>query len=272
MTTSHGVASFHTRVESWECDFNGHWNTRFYARAFRSAATVCASLAGQPRPSDSASQRHCRFHRELVAGDAVEVRSFAMADGADASGIAHLLFKGDVLAATALDQGFVDDCPLPPLPSELIPFVRPRGLRPAHGMGGARPHHSGAVFELGPTNAADFDSAGRLHFENCVARLAIAAHHHATIVGYSQDFTTRTGIGRMLAELKFSRLGSAEPGYCLRAVTRLVSVAGKSFVTEHRLSTHADELVALFELCTLAVDLKTRKTTDVPDFLKALAT
>jgi acyl-CoA thioesterase FadM len=43
-----GRATFHTRVESWECDFNGHWNTRYYGRAFQAAAEVAAALDGRP--------------------------------------------------------------------------------------------------------------------------------------------------------------------------------------------------------------------------------
>jgi hypothetical protein len=28
-----GRATLHSRVERWECDFNDHWNVRFYVRS-----------------------------------------------------------------------------------------------------------------------------------------------------------------------------------------------------------------------------------------------
>jgi hypothetical protein len=38
-----GVPTLHTRVESWECDFNGHWNTRHYAQ--RGGRRHCHGIA-----------------------------------------------------------------------------------------------------------------------------------------------------------------------------------------------------------------------------------
>lgn len=42
-----GTATLHTRVESWECDHNKHWNARYYARSFQMAAETVAALAGR---------------------------------------------------------------------------------------------------------------------------------------------------------------------------------------------------------------------------------
>lgn len=42
------METFHTRVVAWECDVNGHWNTRFHGLAFQSAAEVLAALTGDP--------------------------------------------------------------------------------------------------------------------------------------------------------------------------------------------------------------------------------
>ena len=101
-----GVPTLHTRVESWECDFNGHWNTRYYARSIEAATAVAAALAGHAATDGSRRlTRHMRFHSELRSGDAVEVRSFRTTDETGAAAIAHAVIEGGRIAATALDTG-----------------------------------------------------------------------------------------------------------------------------------------------------------------------
>ena len=71
-----GEATLHSRVEGWECDHNKHWNARYYARSFQMAAETVAALAGRDNLGLSLiGARHIRYHRELLVGAAVEVRS-----------------------------------------------------------------------------------------------------------------------------------------------------------------------------------------------------
>lgn len=40
-----GRPSHHTRVERWECDWNDHWNARFYVRSFQATVETVAGKA-----------------------------------------------------------------------------------------------------------------------------------------------------------------------------------------------------------------------------------
>lgn len=46
-----GAPSFYTRAESWKCDFNDHWNTRFHVRAFQLAAGSSDPVPIVPPPA-----------------------------------------------------------------------------------------------------------------------------------------------------------------------------------------------------------------------------
>lgn len=65
------VATLHSRIESWECDYNGHWNARFYGRSLQLAAEGIATASrgakpGRDHASDAAyalSERVARWRR-----------------------------------------------------------------------------------------------------------------------------------------------------------------------------------------------------------------
>lgn len=263
-----GRTTFHTRADAWECDFNGHWNTKYYCRSVQAAAEVAASLSGQP--GLAVPPRLMRFHSELRAGDPVVIHSCNLraTDGADR--IAHILTSEDKIAATALDDGCARNPDLPDLPETLISKVQPRGL-PVSAMvpwTEIEPRQD-QVVELGPVEEGETYPDGRLHYLPLASRLAIASHHHAMGIGYTMGFTARTGIGRMLVEMRSTPLGPAPVGTFLRGVSRIVSAEGKAYRTAHRIETHAGTYVAMFELAMLAVDMTTRRATQLPDFVTA---
>ena len=261
-----GAPTLHARVEAWECDFNGHWNTRFYCCATQAASEV-ASVAGGEDAFDasapSAARRHLRFHRELRSGDALEVRSFD-ARGFEGACMAHVIVHDGRLCATALDFDGPTNDRLPPLPAALAPLLTPRGL-PESSIApwSARPGRDGQ-FELGRVAPEDIESGGGLGFEAAVRRFAPAAQHLSARLGFDADFSRRTGVGRMLVEMRFERLGRCAPNELLRATSRLASVGEKSYVTQHLVATRAGAPLARLDLCILAVDLTTRKATDLP--------
>ncbi|MBL8589251.1 MAG: hypothetical protein JNK46_12035, partial [Methylobacteriaceae bacterium] len=268
-----GVPTLHARVESWECDFNGHWNTRFYCRAVQWAAEV-ASVAGSERPFDAsarpAPQRCLRFHRELRTGDALEVRSFRAAEIGGAN-VAHVILHDGRICATALDFGGPTNDVLPLLPDALAPLVGPRGLPDAAvAPWTALPGRDGVV-ELGRVAPDEWEASGHLTFEASARRLGPAAQHLAARLGFSTDFSLRSGVGRMLVEMRFEQLGTCASNELLRATSRLASVAAKSYVTQHLITTRGGAPLARFDLCLLAVDLATRKATALPAHIAAHA-
>ncbi|WP_417207684.1 thioesterase family protein [Antarctobacter sp.] len=266
MHQANGRPTFHGRVESWECDFNGHWNTRFYCRSFQTAAEVAAALDGRPnRDEVVVTGRHMRFHRELLCNEAFAIGSFVQNVAGTAVTVHHLHRHGQMLA-TSVDDGLPPNATLPPLPGALAARVGPRGLT---GLADAwRPDpEAGDVIELGPVRHDEVAKDGTLEFNAAIARLGPVSHHVLAGLGFTHEFTVKTGIGRMLVELRYRRLGPCGPQDFLRGSGRLVASGGKSFVTANLLSTHRGTPVALFETCLLAVDLGTRRATEVPAFV-----
>ncbi len=270
MTDFHGgVPTYHTRVESWECDFNGHWNTKFYMRSFEAASQVLASIAD--KSVGDATVRQVRFHHELVNGDAVEVKSFGAVDDAGAPAIAHCMLRDGDLVATCLDIATPPPGFLPFLKEAVAGQVLPRSIVGPHKTPWKADAGIDSVAEVGPIRLSAYTHPDRIGIEELMRFCAITSHTHAARIGFSQAYTRQTGIGRMLVELRLTRLGTCPVGTCLIAATRLIAAGGKSFVTASQLTTRAGEPIAMFELSTLAVDMKTRRATTIPDIVRVPA-
>lgn len=125
--TTIGIPTLHTRVESWECDFNDHWNAHYYSRAFQMAAEHVAALGGGNPGMGAIALRVIRFHSELHAGAAVELRSARVAGGAHDGAAVHLLGSEGRLSATAFDLPGTGAAQLPAVPADGLSLALPRG-------------------------------------------------------------------------------------------------------------------------------------------------
>lgn len=76
-------------------------------------------------------------------------------------------------------------------------------------------------------------------------------------------------MGRMVVEMRTTWLGPAGAGAAIRARSWLTHAGGKSFASAHHLETHQGESIALVEMYLLAVDMNSRRATQVPHFLLA---
>jgi acyl-CoA thioesterase FadM len=262
-----GTPTFYTRVEAWECDLNGHWNTRFYARAFEQAACVCTSFLESGIASKSIIKRHCRFHGELFSGDLVEIRSFIliMEDGMPA--IVHALTSDGKLAATSLDIGSKTNSALETLTQKQADLALPRGLTDIE------THNTSENFvtqtELGLLHKNDLNPHGTINFETLMARIAIASTHHSACLGFTPTYSKETGINRMLVEMQYKPKNSVSPGDLIRARSSLIALHSKGYITLHSIETHAGVEVANFELLSLTVDRETRRAVAPPAFIPA---
>ena len=265
-----GVPTLHTRCEAWECDYNDHWNTRYYCRSFEAAGSVAAALAGNDGPGGArASRRHVRFHRELKSGDPVTIRSFAILDAPEAPLTAHYMFRYDTVIATALDYGLPRNARMPTLPAAEAMQALPRGLTGPRAEASKPDSPRNFVYELGPVRADELYADGSMQFWHAVARMSPAAHHHDLGIGFTLELIQDRGIGRMLAEIRYTWLGPCTEHDFLRAASRLTSAKGKAFTVAHHLYTHEGAPIAMFELCTLAVDMNSRRAVQLPEFVAA---
>jgi acyl-CoA thioesterase FadM len=263
-----GVATLHTRVESWECDFNAHWNARFYARSFQMAAETVLALPGTSDQSASVPlTRFIRFHRELFVGTAVEVRSALIGAGDYRGAVVHLLSSGNRLSATALDLGGATVSGLPEVEGTGLKIAFPRGLSVREAASWEDDRHT-SICETGPIRPAHLDHNAELLFEDILRRVAHAIHDHVSALGLDEALLKETGISRMAVESRISRLGWCSVGTPLRVKTRISGIASKSFTVMHLLESHAGQAVAFVEHSLLTVDLKTRRAVEIPHFLR----
>lgn len=266
-----GIATMHTRVESWECDFNDHWNARYYSRSFQMAAECVASMGGGQNPGMGAiGQRVIRFHRELYVGAAMEIRSVRIEDGEHAGAVVHVLSSGGHLSATAFDLPGTGGEHLPAAPAKALAQALPRGNILAHVQAG--PEAADHVTLGGTVRAYDLDHTGALLYEAVIGRIAHGMYDKLNHVGFTADFTRETGVGRMASQSCLRRTGALCPaGTVLRVRSRIGVVGAKIFSTWHCLETMAGVPLAYVAHDVLAVDLHQRRAVPPPAFLRAAA-
>lgn len=256
-----GRPSLHARVENWECDFNGHWNARFYARSFQLAAETLAHPVGR----GTQPHRTIRFHNELFPGTAVEVRSARVADGPHAGALVHLLAGDGQLSATALDTGGPLVEGLPEVAGDQVKLAWPRSLTDNAGWTDG-PETS--ISETGPIRPSELDHAGTLLTEDITRRGAFAIHRHVSALGLNAAYLAETGISRMSVETRICPIGPLPAGTPLRVRSRISRRAVKSFCVAQLVESHAGEPVAFVEHSLLTVNLNTRRAVELPDFLR----
>jgi acyl-CoA thioesterase FadM len=263
-----GRVTLQARVERWQCDFNDHWNARFYVRTFQLAAEAIATRAGTVSPGARVVPiRHMRFHRELFANAPVEVRSAMVADGPHKGAAVHLLASDGRLAATALDWPAPEQANLPLARAKDLALALPSGS-PFVTADTANAGWPSPV-PLGPIRPSELDHTGALLWEELIGRLALTSHRHITQLGFTPAFVGQSGINRMTAEMRVERHAEVPVGTCLQANTQLVAVGRKSFSTGHRIESDTGVLLAAIRQNLRVVDLKTRRAVELPDFLRA---
>lgn len=268
--TELGVATHHTRVENWECDYNQHWNARFYTRAFQMACERTYALDGRSNPGAlGISTRRLRFQRELLAAAAVEVRSMRLADGLLKDWTLHILTGEGSLSATAVEKPLVPLLSLPEVATEAVKDILPRssGAPDVRWDPAAR---DALVSEVGVVRPAHLDHSGSLLAEEVVQRTGTANHHHLARAGLTPAFTAETAISRMAVEQIVTPLGTCPPGTVLRVRSRLGRVGEKSFSAYQWLDTLAGEPIATVYRLVLTVDLRLRRAVPLPEFMQEL--
>jgi acyl-CoA thioester hydrolase len=252
-------------VESWECDYNSHWNTRFYGRSFQLAAEAIASRFGGSNPGASIPHiRHIRYHRELFGSATVEVRSAVLRCRGGLNGaIVHILADEDGVSATALDLPGTE-YQLPQVSTEEVSLALPRGVKPDTMGDWPEGEANGMDFELGPIRPGEVDHTGSLLFEELIRYGSIASNLQMNKLGLTPEFSERTRVGRMAVELRVTRHFSPAVGETLCGQSRISTVKRKSIRADHRIMTAWGETVATLEFCVVTVDLDTRRAVEVP--------
>lgn len=260
-----GRPTHHTRVERWECDYNDHWNVRFYARSFELAsAAVARSESSRSAPATV----HIRFHKELRVSAPVEIRTARIVtrgpwDGA----MVHLMLSQGELAATALDRSGSGS--LPEIAPEIVPLAMPRSLA---GVADFNPPANATIThcELGPIQPSDIDHRGRVQLETLLRFSSVTQHFQLNSLGFTPAYSDKSRINRMGVEFRIT-MGELvlRPGQILHAETWFSDIRRKTIFSVLRILTESEVLIAAVEQCIVTVDIDKRQAVPVPDFLRS---
>lgn len=266
-----GLATYHTRVERWECDYNDHWNVRFYGRSFQMASeTISAHGSGRNPGAEAIRERHLRFHRELQVSAPVEVRSAVLADAGALDGVVvHLLVSAGQIAATALDFPGGGDH-LPRVAPWDVALALPRGID--GGLQAAAPKAAPITrVGLGPIRPEDLDHLGKLRFEHLLRHSSSIQHAQFNAMGLTPKYAERARINRMGVEFHVTRGTTPPAGTVLGGETWIAGIKGKAIWSGNRIVTAEGEIVATIGICVVMVNLDTRRAVDVPEFMRQAA-
>lgn len=258
-------------VQAWEVDRNNHWNTRYYLRSFQSASEIFSLLVTGTHPTARDTRvRHIRFHRELLVGDVVTVNSARLAGGPLAGQVLHRMVCDDQLVATALDSADDTATAGPVWDETATPQGLPRGLPPGPHDPSDPPTSSLVTAISGIVRPDETDHSGDLLMHQAFGHMSGNSNLLLTSIGLTPQRTRETGLNRMAVEAKFTWHGPARAGTALGVKSWISFVTERSFAGRHLLTDLASgQPVATFETCMLPVDLNTRRSVPVPDFLIA---
>lgn len=261
-----GVATLHTRVECWECDFNGHWNTRYYGRSFQAAAELIAERAGRVDVAYP-DVRHFRFHRELLVASTIENRSARLvSDDQLNDAVVHWMLCDGEVAATAIDVQ-TQSVELPEVSPEDVAFALPRGVGFAVEPQWPDSMPTSTEVLLGPVRPAVFDHRGHMLYDELLSYASVASNYQMEYFGFTPQYTDQNKISRMAVELRVMRYATPAVGASLRATSRMMVTSPKTFNAHHQVETLDGQRVATMEFCLLTVSTETRRAVPVPQLL-----
>lgn len=273
------IESYRSAVALAECDEMGHMNIQHYAARAEAAGEMLAIMNGMRLPP--ARILHLRFHREMLVGDLITVRSGRVAD-AGAPALLHMIENGATRlpAATCLafhgeghegghgkpegaDGGADDGYGLPPAPVVPLPdAARPRSVTGAWDDAVAtRPVET----HLAPVTVGDAGPDGAMGCTAFLGRIYRCQAHLWALAGLDRRTLGQAGLGTASLELRITRAGPALPGRGLRILTSFIPPSGKALLYRHE-AVDAASGERLFTAlgAGVVIDLTTRRAIAPP--------
>lgn len=266
---SAGFLAYHTRVESWDCDYNQHWNARNYSRCFRQAGFVVSSETGH---AGRIATQHIRYHRELMQAAPIEVRTAVLADGDCAGALLHMLSSEGRLSATALEWPGASAADLPRLNAADAVLALPKGLKPDTPT--PEPHLDlvgRRVTEHAFVQPNEIDHTGSLAFEHLMSRIAVSTSRLLFDLGSTPEYGRQHALSQMSLESRLTRFGHIPTGTRLRSLDTVVEIGRKTLTLLHNFIAPDGAEVARAEQVIAYVDMRIRRTVEVPDFMHEAA-
>lgn len=265
------ITTYNGFVWTWDCDQNGHYNATCYIRAFQIASEAFAlAVTGRNPQASTARCRHIRYHREILDGDAMTIRSGLLKTGEWAGAIVHLMESGGRVCATALDHPGYELKSGAVWNDADVAMALPRGVpgapdEPPQVPDPTAKHAIQAMVGIvGPT---EIDSNNRLFLNEAFGHCALSCLHLLEQVGFSPKWRAESGDTHMTVELKITAHDTTAAADGLLAYSWLSATGPKSFSIRHLLTDHKGRPLVSSEQVNLCVNVASRRSTAPPDFI-----
>lgn len=274
-----GRATFHTRVERWECDHNDHWNSRFYGRSFDYGAN---QLVGDhpsiiaDAPYRQGLVRHMLLKKELFISSSVEVTTAVLDDPAYSSGaLLQEVNSHGVTSALAVDywlerdvRATLSNSDYPHVSADIGSQAKPRGiLLPVESVF-TRDKESDCCSLIGTIQPWHCDSAGYLNCEEMFRCVGISSSRYLDRVGFSLEKQREIQVGIMAAEARIIWHAPVQTPSLMRVYAAKSAITDKSFIMDHYFVDAAGRMVVSVEIAQICVDMQLRKVVKFPAFVQ----
>ena len=285
--------SFRGSVNTWECDDNAHMNVQFYvARASDGAFFLRHELGLTPSAIRNSSrtmialEEHCRFHRELFAGDMMTMRTRLIDMHEKTLVVLHELLNGGTgeLAASIVAVSASFDMETRRLvPWDADTLTRGRALI------GPLPDYADARSVKRETRLADLTLAdaeargfieiyrGAVHPQHCdqfghmgtqhyISRYSDGSGHLWTGLGLEKGRLIAERRGSVVLEQRLNYVREVMAGDILIVKSALIEVAPKTIRMCHFMfNGETGLLTATSEVVAVLIDLDARRTVAFSD-------
>lgn len=257
----------------WECDENNHMNVQFFMKRFEEAHVVFTALHNQTNPTNTrVNHRHLRFHREIRAGESLQIFSGHVSKGQYQGRIAHHMINTvtgalcttalDSLASPLISDVLIDDKQLSKaLPrgvpdSASVPFDADRLINAGEAM----------VANFNVIRPHDLDEEGNFIPSRIVSMFTDGAPHVWEKAGITTSWLNDNGFGRVAVEMRVDPIAKPTEGEPLRLVSHVGALEGRTFRLDHQIETVLGKtIIATGAVRGLVMDLTTRKAVQMPE-------
>ena len=257
-------------VNAWESDENHHMNIQFYWKRFGDAAPIFFHLAAAKR--QDWTDRHVRYHDELMMGTNVIVRSAKTIGGL---GLVHELINGNTgaVSATAVDL-YPNPIGGTTAALESVPdLARPRSLQSqvlqTVDTVGIIERGQGVMSHRSIVSPMECDPNGKLLDQFYISRFSDAASHLWHHLGVTRAWMHDNRLGTVAVEMKASRHKLIPVGTMLEVVSWLEAIGNKTFSFRHQVSDmESGDPLFSGAVTALLLDLDARKAVPLPSGMR----
>ncbi len=257
-------------VNTWECDENSHMNVQFYFLHFENADMHFWSNTGL---DDSSSYpvpktQHVRFHKELAAGDLINIHSHLAPHGRGFA-LCHNMTGAENGELAATSWSPLTEAALQELAHSGLPVAKasPETLPRSFGDVPAKQFSSSEVIDAGfavclksVVQKNDCDADGLISTKGLIGNLSNGAPHFWNHIGLDKAWLNVNNYGRVAVEFKLTKFANLTVGTPIVVRSGLTGYTGKTICFRHYIFDLVSQRPYMaVDVTGLAIDLSARK-------------